>query len=269
MESKRRQLELLIAEGESLTPENSTIRSDRGDWAAGFKPKWINWESRVRNTIYEIVSEDSGPAKTLKAGLAVKVLDYGNDHFVKAKDIIIAALQETLNVTNEDRFNELRKSGSKNISSQISNKIFIVHGHDHNFKHELEIFLTEIGLQPIVLHREADEGKTIIEKFEKHSDVGYAFILLSPDEIAYTSDQDKLEDTNRTKEHRARPNVIFEFGYFVGKLSRERVCCLIKGNVTRPSDLDGLVYKRIDNNVESEGYSIIKELKAAGYALKI
>jgi predicted nucleotide-binding protein len=215
------------------------------------------------------VSEDSGPARTLKAGLAVKVLKYGNDHFVKARETIISALQETLSVTNEDRFNELKKASSKNISSQISNKIFIVHGHDHNFKHELEIFLTEIGLQPIVLHREADEGKTIIEKFEKHSDVGYAFILLSPDEIAYASEQDKLEDINRTKEHRARPNVIFEFGYFVGKLSRERVCCLMKGNVTRPSDLDGLVYKRIDNKIESEGYSIIKELKAAGYMLKI
>jgi hypothetical protein len=42
MESKRKQLELLISEGESLTPENSIIRSDRGDWAEDFRPKWIN-----------------------------------------------------------------------------------------------------------------------------------------------------------------------------------------------------------------------------------
>ncbi|MCJ7602469.1 MAG: nucleotide-binding protein [Desulfobulbaceae bacterium] len=61
------------------------------------------------------------------------------------------------------------------IGAAISNKVFIVHGHDEKAKNELEIFLTEIGLVPVVLHRQVDEGQTIIEKFEKHSNVGYAF----------------------------------------------------------------------------------------------
>src|SRR5690606_5297464 len=89
-------------------------------------------------------------------------------------------------------------------------KVFVVHGHDEVAKTNLEVFLHEIGLEPVVLHRQADEGLTIIEKFEKHSDVGYAFILLTPDEIAYIkADQDKKDD-ERKKEFRARPNVIFE-----------------------------------------------------------
>jgi hypothetical protein len=67
-----------------------------------------------------------------------------------------------------------------------NNQVFVVHGHDEIAKVNLEIFLREIKLEPIVLHRQADEGQTIIEKFEKHSNVGYAFILLTPDEIAYT-----------------------------------------------------------------------------------
>lgn len=66
-------------------------------------------------------------------------------------------------------------------------KVFVVHGRDEVAKTGLEVFLHEIGLEPIVLHRQADEGLTIIEKFEKHSDVGYAFILLTPDEVAYLS----------------------------------------------------------------------------------
>ena len=147
--------------------------------------------------------------------------------------------------------------------------MFIVHGHDHAFKTDVENFLREIGLEPIVLHKKPDEGQTIIEKFEKHSDVGYAFILLTPDEIAYTIDQDSAEDSRRKKEKRARPNVIFEFGYFVGRLGRNRVCCLHKGDVSLPSDLSGLLYKKIDKSVESEGLSILKELKAAGYQIHL
>lgn len=151
----------------------------------------------------------------------------------------------------------------------LVHKIFIVHGRDHALKTEIENFLHEIGLEPIVLHKKPDEGQTIIEKFEKHSDVGYAFVLLTPDEIAYLADQDTVADSQRKKEKRARPNVIFEFGYFVGKLGRNRVCCLYKGDIALPSDLNGLIYKKISSTVEAEGFSIIKELKAAGYSLRI
>lgn len=146
-------------------------------------------------------------------------------------------------------------------------KVFVVHGHDEIAKTNLEIFLREIGLEPVVLHRQADEGLTIIEKFEKHSDVGYAFILLTPDEIAYIKADESKEDSERKKESRARPNVIFEFGYFVGKLGRSRVCCLYTGDVSLPSDVSGMIYKRFTNNIEEVAYSIMKDLKASGYEI--
>lgn len=68
----------------------------------------------------------------------------------------------------------------RTIVASRGKKVFVVHGRDEVAKTGLEAFLHEIGLEPIVLHRQADEGLTIIEKFEKHSDVGYAFILLTP-----------------------------------------------------------------------------------------
>jgi len=68
---------------------------------------------------------------------------------------------------------------------------------------------------------------------------------------------------------RARPNVIFEFGYFIGKLGRSKVCCLHKGDVVVPSDLDGLVYKNVDDSLDSQAFSIIRELKAAGYVINV
>jgi predicted nucleotide-binding protein len=146
-----------------------------------------------------------------------------------------------------------------------SKKAFIVHGRDEVSKTNLEILLKEMGLEPIVLHRQADEGQTVIEKFEKYgSDVAYAFILLTPDEIAYLSNEDSLSDEKRKKEKRARPNVIFEFGYFIGKLGRSRVCCLYTGDVTLPSDLSGFVYKKYNNSVEEVAWNIQKDLKVLG-----
>lgn len=158
--------------------------------------------------------------------------------------------------------------GQEELSSQQrTKKVFVVHGRDDVAKTSLEVFLHEIGLEPIVLHRQADEGMTIIEKFEKHSDVDYAFILLTPDEIAYLSEEESKPDNDRQKELRARPNVIFEFGYFVGKLGRSRVCCLYTGNVSLPSDVSGMIYKKYENSIEEAAYSIIKDLKASGYVI--
>lgn len=144
-------------------------------------------------------------------------------------------------------------------------KVFVVHGHDEIAKTSLEVFLHEIGLEPIVLHRQADVGLTVIEKFEKHSDVGYAFILLTPDEVAYLASDETKADAERKKELRARPNVIFEFGYFIGKLGRSKVCCLYTGAVSLPSDVNGMIYKRYDKSIEEVAYSVIKDLKASGY----
>jgi predicted nucleotide-binding protein len=148
-----------------------------------------------------------------------------------------------------------------------SKRVFVVHGRDELAKANLEIFLRELGLDPVVLHRQADEGLTVIEKFEKHSDVGYAFILLTPDEIAYLAAEHARPDGERRKEFRARANVIFEFGYFVGKLGRSRVCCLHTGEVALPSDVHGMIYKKFNASLDEVAYSIIKDLKAAGYAI--
>lgn len=152
-------------------------------------------------------------------------------------------------------------------SQAKTKKVFIVHGHDKIAKTNLEVFLHEIGLEPIVLHRQADEGQTIIEKFEKHSDVSYAFILLTPDEIAYIKADENKNDNERKEELMARPNVIFEFGYFVGKLGRSRVCCLYTGDVSLPSDVNGIIYKKFTSSIDEVAYSITKDLKASGYSI--
>ncbi|WP_276979334.1 nucleotide-binding protein [Flavobacterium filum] len=157
-----------------------------------------------------------------------------------------------------------------NMKEKDKNKmVFIVHGHDKSLKNELQIFLSEIGLQPIVLHRKEDEGLTIIEKFEKHSNVPYAFVLLTPDDIGFDFKENNKDDKNRKKEYRARQNVIFELGYFVGKLGRGNVCCIYKKGVTLPNDISGLIYKEVNESLDDIGYKLIKELRKAGLKTKL
>lgn len=159
------------------------------------------------------------------------------------------------------------EEGEGGLKEMDNKKVFIVHGHDNNLKQQLEIFLSGVGLKPIVLHREANQGRTIIEKFEAHSDVKYAFVLLTPDDIGCS-----VNDKDQPVEHykfRARQNVIFELGFFIGKLGRANVCTLYVEGVELPNDISGLVYQQVNNNIEDVGFHIIKELKAAGLEVQI
>lgn len=271
MDSQLDIIKNLIKEGESYTFANFCLKtaSYPGQYGGADTPEWSAFKIRVKNIASKLVSETSPAVKLVKTGISSPT--EGNDpkQFDIAKSNIIKALKIVAATLENDVYGELKKPNSEAKSPTISNKVFVVHGHDHGLKTDVERFLHEIGLTPVVLHREADQGATIIEKFEKHSDVGYAFILLTPDEISFTVDQKNIEDAERKTEYRSRQNVIFEFGYFVGRLGRSKVCCLHKGDVSVPSDIDGLIYKKINDSIDSQAYSIIKELKAAGYNIKV
>ncbi len=54
---------------------------------------------------------------------------------------------------------------------------------------------------------------------------------------------------------------------FAPSLGRSKVCCLYTGDVVIPSDLNGLIYKKFNSSIEEVAYSIIKDLRATGYAV--
>lgn len=131
----------------------------------------------------------------------------------------------------------------KAIETHDTKKVFVVHGHDNAAKEEAARFLTRLDLQPIILHEQPSGGRTVIEKFEKYSDdVGFAVVLLTPDDVGGAKkDPSKLVP-------RARQNVVLELGYFMGKLTRDRVCALYKPGVELPSDIQGVVYVEMDKS---------------------
>ncbi len=157
----------------------------------------------------------------------------------------------------QDGEQTLKSSGAQKNDSSSSNKVFVIHGRDEGTKDMVARFLEQLRLNPVILHEQANLGRTIIEKFEDHAHVGFAVALLTPD------DAGSLQGEENSSKPRARQNVIFEFEYFIGKLGRERVCALVKGDVEKPSDYDGVLYIPLDS---SDGWKnkLIRELKTAG-----
>lgn len=162
----------------------------------------------------------------------------------------------------ETIIDELNLFGHNSVSDpiELSNRIFVVHGHNEAMKQAVARSVEKLGLEPIILHEQPNKGRTIIEKFEFYSDVGFAIILLSGDDKGYV----KSEIPKKAR-LRARQNVIFEMGFFIGKLGRERVLLLLENDVEHPSDIDGVVYTPYDGDDGSWRGKLIQELKAHRY----
>jgi predicted nucleotide-binding protein len=122
-----------------------------------------------------------------------------------------------------------------------SDHVFVVHGHDEGAKEAVARFLSKLDLEPIILHEQPSRGLTIIEKLLANAEVGFAVVLLTPDDCGGPAGA-AYED----QRPRARQNVILELGYFVGKLGRERVCALYKEGTEVPSDFQGVVFVPMD-----------------------
>ncbi len=155
---------------------------------------------------------------------------------------------------NTDGTNKTTKPTTENL-----NRVFIVHGHDEALKIKAARFVEKLGFKAVILHEQANQGHTIIEKIEAHTEVGFAIVLYTPDDVGGTQADAKAG----ALKPRARQNVVFEHGYLIAKLSRARVVPLVAGKVELPSDISGVVYVD-DTNWQID---IAKEMKAAGYRI--
>lgn len=147
-------------------------------------------------------------------------------------------------------------------SKSISRKVFLVHGHDMAAKESVARFLERIGLDPIILHEQANEGRTIIEKFEAFTDVPFAVVLMTADDVGSKADSEQILVP------RARQNVILELGYFTGKLGRSRVSALYIPRLDVPSDLHGVLFTEHDEKGAWRN-KLAQELVSAGMEIKL
>lgn len=138
-------------------------------------------------------------------------------------------------------------------------KFFIVHGHDGAPKAEVARFIEQLGFDATILHERPNKGRTPITKFcEEAVGIGFAVVLMTPDDLGRAEYETDLNQ-------RARQNVVFELGFFIGRLGQARVAALVKGDVELPSDLDGVVYIKLDE--KDWQTKLGQELQEAGYEI--
>jgi predicted nucleotide-binding protein len=176
-----------------------------------------------------------------------------------ARAILRSMVQEVEEYWDEEEKKEqLKESIYKKKPQEKDKDIFIIHGHDEGLKETVARFISIIGLNPIILHEQPNQGRTIIEKFEANSTSSYAIGLFTPDDLGGSV------KAPENLQPRARQNVVFEFGFFIGKIGRENVAALYKKDIELPSDYSGVIYIPIDESGKWK-FLLVKELKSVGF----
>lgn len=161
---------------------------------------------------------------------------------------------------------EQRANNTVNEINILNNNIFIVHGHNEAMKLAVARTIEKLGLDPVILHEKSNQGQTIIEKFLTNSNVGFAVVLLSSDDVGYSK-----KDGEKKAKSRARQNVVFELGFFTAKLGRKKVVALVEnnGDFEFPSDIHGVIYVGYDGETGKWKFDLARELVESGYKIDV
>ena len=183
-----------------------------------------------------------------------KVKEYRGDIDTKVRRL--ESITERLELADEPVTSSQVHPAARKPGPVANSKVFIVHGRDNGLKEAVARFVEKLRLDAVILHEQANQGRTIIEKVEAYGgDVAFAIVLLSPDDIGSLASESEQKP-------RPRQNVVFELGYFFGLLGRSRVAAIVTGSVEKPTDTDGVVY--IDGSTNSWRFELARELKAVG-----
>lgn len=217
--------------------------------------------------------DDLYKATNVPDGLTPADLYFRSERAIKEKTSIIknrkciekqyAVLQSyIMGKLAEYRQRSSQNERKKELSQSIKNTkdVFIIHGHNEAKLLELEKLLKEeFDLNPIILKDKPNQGMTIIDKFEKYAlQCSYAFALFTPDDI--------VTGANGKQYFQARPNVIFELGWFYANLGRSRVCILEQASDKSEifSDLQGIMRIQFNSSIEEVVIGIRRELQSVG-----
>ena len=229
---------------------------------------FIKWHRDTRVAIENIFGQNSSNAKDFN-DIKYTPLDVrqGADRFflfrgayTKGLGRVAGTLQSMIGEI-EDYWSDDDQAQNPAPTPQIqkqtnTSQVFIIHGRDIGTRDTIARFLESLDLEPVILQEQPDRSRTIIEKFEEYAQVNFAIALFTPDDFGGLEGDDP--------QSRARQNVVFEFGYFIGKYGRERVRALRKGNIEIPSDYSGVINIILD---DSGGWKVhlVRELKSAGF----
>nr|WP_319491642.1 nucleotide-binding protein [uncultured Desulfobacter sp.] len=209
-------------------------------------------EQTIESFIPQIKAEDRASSVAVIGGPS-----YTHRAIGKATDITDEFIEGAIGY--KKALTATQNNGNGNSADDL-NRVFIVHGHDESAQNKAARFVEKLGFEAIILHEKPSSGRTIIEKIEHYSDVGYAIVLYTPDDVGNV--KAKAENLNV----RARQNVVFEHGYLIGRLGRGKVSALVDGKLELPNDISGVVYISLDEGATWQ-LQLAKEMKQVGYKI--
>lgn len=224
----------------------------------------------IADTLERCFGKDSTAYRRYKSATALRPVQpksYSNEFYLRQEarehfERSVALLQDAQRALREDEEDAEHAAPQPLVpAAPLSRSVFVVHGHDGEARETVARFLKAMDFEPVILHEKPNQGGTVIEKFEANSDVGFAVVLLTPDDLGRSLKEDELKP-------RARQNVLLELGYFIGRLGRNKVCALKRGDVELPSDYVGVVWEKMD---DGGGWklALARELKAAGHQVDL
>ena len=224
------------------------------------EPDFKAWKTTAARFLIKVYGEDSFEYKNFKStsfSPGVWVMDEAQDHENEMRTCRNGLWScKAVFTTYLEEMAEEEEPAAQPQPAQPGNmtKIFIVHGHDGALQQSVARVIEKQGIEAVILSEQANQGRTIIEKFEANSDVGGAICLFTADDVGKAKDA-------ASESPRARQNVVLETGYFMGKLGRDHVVILADSEIEIPSDLSGMVY----TNTSDWKVGLLKDLKAMGY----
>lgn len=222
-------------------------------------PQFQAWHSKAERFLIKHYGEESYEVKKFKSfhfSLVCFTSGTPESSFIRACQNDLCTVKAIFEQYLED-IQEENDSIPKMVQTDTDySKVFIVHGRDGELKEAVARVIEKQGIRAIILNEQVNRGATIIEKIEANSDVKGAICLFTSDDLG--------KEKNETMDNpRARQNVVFETGYFVGKLGRDNTVLVADSDVELPSDLQGVVYT--DRNEWK--FKVLQELKAIGYCI--
>jgi predicted nucleotide-binding protein len=243
-------------------PEKSSILKLRDSVAFGKKlleskkankATILQWSRQTRSAIFSFFGTDAAITKNLDS-LVKEAVQPGlsPDQFTQR----LADSEALLDYLNRLAGSPLSCQTSFTSRIPSTKNVFVIHGHDElNTRRLTELLQNHFKLNPIAMLTKPGMSRPLIEKFEDEAQsCSFAFGLFTPDD-------EIVNAANRYKQ--ARPNVIYEVGWFIGRLGKHRVALLLKQGTNIHSDLDGVSRIPFSDNVEDKFLDIQKELKAA------
>lgn len=258
-ESARTKIEAQIDKGRQI--RNRAISSkDELEQARAERSKWSKYNTELLTRLFDNTAMADeynrffGAVVPMNPTLSEMIQDFRED----MDDSItrLEAIRDRLDLIPEPASAHSALPSSVG-ARKVGHDVFVVHGRDEAAKEAVARYIEKLGLKAIILHEQPNAGRTIIEKFEVYSSVNFAVVLLTPDDVGAPRDK------STEGKARARQNVIFELGYFIGKLGRQQVCALYKEDVELPSDIYGVLYVPMDA-AGAWRLMLAREMKQAG-----